>query len=49
MTALTLSDSGGRVASTGETVGFDDFVAARSSRLLRTAYLLTRDHALAEA
>ncbi|WP_296604017.1 SigE family RNA polymerase sigma factor [Nocardioides sp.] len=27
---------------------FDDFVAARSSRLLRTAYLLTRDHALAE-
>jgi RNA polymerase sigma-70 factor (sigma-E family) len=29
-------------------VGFDDFVAARSSRLLRTAYLLTRDHALAE-
>jgi len=48
MTALTLSDSGGRVASTGETVGFDDFVAGRSSRLLRTAYLLTRDHALAE-
>lgn len=29
-------------------VDFDDFVAARSSRLLRTAYLLTRDHALAE-
>lgn len=27
---------------------FDDFVAARSSRLLRTAYLLTRDHGLAE-
>ena len=27
---------------------FDEFVAARSSRLLRTAYLLTRDHALAE-
>ena len=27
---------------------FDDFVAARSSTLLRTAYLLTRDHALAE-
>ena len=27
---------------------FDDFVATRSSSLLRTAYLLTRDHALAE-
>lgn len=27
---------------------FDDFVAARSSRLLRTSYLLTRDHGLAE-
>jgi len=31
-----------------ERVGFDEFVAARSSALLRTAYLLTRDHALAE-
>ena len=30
------------------TVDFDDFVAARSRALLRTAYLLTRDHALAE-
>jgi RNA polymerase sigma-70 factor (sigma-E family) len=29
-------------------VDFDDFVAARSGRLLRTAYLLTQDHALAE-
>jgi RNA polymerase sigma-70 factor (sigma-E family) len=29
-------------------VAFDDFVAARSGHLLRTAYLLTRDHALAE-
>lgn len=29
-------------------VEFDDFVAARSSRLLRTAYLLTRDHGHAE-
>jgi RNA polymerase sigma-70 factor (sigma-E family) len=29
-------------------VGFDEFVAARSSALLRTAYLLTHDHALAE-
>ena len=27
---------------------FDDFVAVRSHRLLRTCYLLTRDHALAE-
>lgn len=27
---------------------FDDFVAARSAALLRTAYLLTRDHQLAE-
>jgi len=27
---------------------FDDFVAARSRALLRTAYLLTHDHALAE-
>lgn len=32
--------------STG--MDFDEFVAARSSGLLRTAYLLTRDHALAE-
>jgi RNA polymerase sigma-70 factor (sigma-E family) len=31
-----------------ERVGFDEFVAARSSGLLRTAYLLTHDHALAE-
>ena len=29
-------------------VDFDEFVAARSGGLLRTAYLLTRDHALAE-
>ena len=28
--------------------GFDEFVAARSGRLLRTSYLLTRDHGLAE-
>ena len=31
-----------------ERVGYDEFVAARSSRLLRLAYLLTRDWALAE-
>src|SRR6478735_7893206 len=29
-------------------VDFDEFVAARSSGLLRTAYLLTHDHTLAE-
>jgi RNA polymerase sigma-70 factor (sigma-E family) len=50
MTALaatrdTASDPGGPVAQRLE---FDDFVAARSSGLLRTAYLLTHDHALAE-
>lgn len=32
----------------GRTADFDDFVAARSQALLRTAYLLTRDHGLAE-
>jgi DNA-directed RNA polymerase specialized sigma24 family protein len=31
-----------------ERVGYDEFVAARSARLLRLAYLLTRDWALAE-
>jgi RNA polymerase sigma-70 factor (sigma-E family) len=36
---------GGEVAVTAD---FDEFVAARSTRLLRTAYLLTHDHALAE-
>ena len=29
-------------------VSFDGFVVGRTDRLLRTAYLLTRDHALAE-
>ena len=37
--------SGGSMSAHAD---FDEFVAARSSRLLRTAYLLTRDHALAE-
>ena len=37
---------GGEMAGTRP--DFDDFVAARSSALLRTAYLLTHDHALAE-
>ncbi len=31
-----------------DTPGFDEYVAARSGRLLGTAYLLTRDHGLAE-
>jgi RNA polymerase sigma-70 factor (sigma-E family) len=43
MTTMTISGRP-RVGSPG----FDEFVAARSPRLLRTAYLLTRDHALAE-
>lgn len=34
-------------AMTGSTV-FEEFVAARSTALLRTAYLLTRDHGQAE-
>jgi RNA polymerase sigma-70 factor (sigma-E family) len=35
-------------SSDARTVAFEEFVVARSERLLRTAYLLTRDHALAE-
>jgi RNA polymerase sigma-70 factor (sigma-E family) len=38
--------SGGDAMS--ERVGFDDFVEARSARLLRTAYLLTQDRGRAE-
>ncbi len=47
MGALTgeLTTSGAAVTTS---VDFDEFVAARSTGLLRTAYLLTRDHALAE-
>ena len=45
MTTITVANSGGQVR---RAVDFDDFVAARSSGLLRTAYLLTHDHALAE-
>lgn len=37
--------TGGRAVDRGS---FDDFVATRSTRLLRTAYLLTHDRALAE-
>lgn len=35
-------------AAVAEAVDFEAFVASRSGALLRTAYLLTRDHALAE-
>lgn len=46
---VTTVDSGERVTlSSRGNSDFDEFVAARSSGLLRTAYLLTRDHALAE-
>ncbi len=43
MTTTTVSGE-----ATVSAPGFEEFVAARSSALLRTAYLLTRDHALAE-
>jgi RNA polymerase sigma-70 factor (sigma-E family) len=47
MSIRTVVDSGGRVdPQAGAT--FDEFVVARSRALLRTAYLLTHDHALAE-
>jgi RNA polymerase sigma-70 factor (sigma-E family) len=44
--ARSTAVSGGTMAA--QQTHFDEFVAARSSRLLRTAYLLTRDHGLAE-
>jgi RNA polymerase sigma-70 factor (sigma-E family) len=52
-TNLTLSEAspptgGEPVAGIDRRVDFDEFVVARSSALLRTAYLLTRDHQLAE-
>jgi RNA polymerase sigma-70 factor (sigma-E family) len=40
-------DSGGPIDPAAATT-FDEFVGARSRALLRTAYLLTHDHALAE-
>lgn len=40
--------AGNTPAAPAAPTDFDDFVAARSPALLRTAYLLTRDHALAE-
>jgi RNA polymerase sigma-70 factor (sigma-E family) len=47
MTTTSYVDPGGRV-DPDASARFDDFVAARSRALLRTAYLLTHDHALAE-
>lgn len=47
----TLTGAAGPAISGGDVTraaDFDEFVTARASRLLRTAYLLTRDHALAE-
>jgi RNA polymerase sigma-70 factor (sigma-E family) len=46
----TVVDSGERVDPGDRQLSatFDEFVAARSRALLRTAYLLTHDHALAE-
>jgi RNA polymerase sigma-70 factor (sigma-E family) len=46
MTTTSALEPGGRV--TTDSIGFEEFVTLRSSALLRTAYLLTRDHALAE-
>jgi RNA polymerase sigma-70 factor (sigma-E family) len=54
MTTTSVVDSGGRVDPDDprherrNAVPFDEFVGARSRALLRTAYLLTHDHALAE-
>jgi RNA polymerase sigma-70 factor (sigma-E family) len=45
--SIEVVDTGGRVDSDASAT-FDEFVAARSRTLLRTAYLLTHDHALAE-
>jgi len=45
---MGVSDVPDTPAAQEDGVEFDAFVAARSSALLRTAYLLTHDHALAE-
>ena len=42
---MTAVEPGGAMTTSAD---FDEFVAARSGALLRTAYLLTHDHALAE-
>jgi len=44
---MEVVDTGGRVDREAAAT-FDEFVVARSRALLRTAYLLTHDHALAE-
>lgn len=50
MTTLTARDDGATTRAGGpvRSDAFDEFVAVRSPHLLRTAFLLTRDHALAE-
>jgi RNA polymerase sigma-70 factor (sigma-E family) len=50
MTTTSYVDPGGQVEprDADTSAAFDEFVAARSRALLRTAYLLTHDHALAE-
>ena len=45
---MTITDAIGTGERVASDVDFDDFVAARSRALLRTSYLLTHDHALAE-
>ncbi|MCB0906894.1 MAG: SigE family RNA polymerase sigma factor [Nocardioidaceae bacterium] len=45
---MTITDAIGTGERVATDVDFDAFVAARSRALLRTAYLLTHDHALAE-
>jgi RNA polymerase sigma-70 factor (sigma-E family) len=47
MTTSSVVEPGGLVDPQAAAT-FDEFVAARSRSLLRTAYLLTHDHALAE-
>jgi RNA polymerase sigma-70 factor (sigma-E family) len=48
MSVMGAADELGAPGAADAAVEFDAFVVARSSALLRTAYLLTRDHALAE-
>jgi RNA polymerase sigma-70 factor (sigma-E family) len=50
MSGTSVVDPGGLVKPGDETAAatFEEFVGARSRALLRTAYLLTHDHALAE-
>jgi RNA polymerase sigma-70 factor (sigma-E family) len=49
MEELAATPDAGQLTVSGVTqVSFDGFVLGRTDRLLRTAYLLTRDHALAE-